>query len=70
MEGPQYVSRDPGFPLLFEARNSGFQSKIGQDLGPKVCARVRMPQITLGITGLHEILGKDYGIEEPHWGPP
>ena len=22
-----------------------------------------------GITGLHEILGRDYGIEEPHWGP-
>ena len=22
-----------------------------------------------GITSLHEILGRDYGIEEPHWGP-
>ena len=22
-----------------------------------------------GITRLHEILGRDYGIEEPHWGP-
>ena len=22
-----------------------------------------------GITGLHEILGRDYGIEEPNWGP-
>ena len=22
----------------------------------------------LGITGLHEILGRDYGIEEPYWG--
>ena len=28
-----------------------------------------MPKITLGITGLHKILGRDYGIEEPHWGP-
>ena len=28
-----------------------------------------MPKITLGITGLHEILGRDYGIEEPYWGP-
>ena len=27
-----------------------------------------MPKITLGITGLHEILGRDYGIEEPYWG--
>ena len=25
--------------------------------------------MTLGITGLHEILGRDYGIEEPYWGP-
>ena len=24
---------------------------------------------TLGITGLHEISGRDYGIEEPFWGP-
>ena len=27
-----------------------------------------MPKITLRITGLHEILGRDYGIEEPYWG--
>ena len=27
-----------------------------------------MPKITLEITGLHEILGRDYGIEEPYWG--
>ena len=27
-----------------------------------------MPKITLGIKGLHEILGQDYGIEEPYWG--
>ena len=27
-----------------------------------------MPKITLGITGLDEILGWDYGIEEPYWG--
>ena len=27
-----------------------------------------MPKITLGNTGLHEILGRDYGIEEPCWG--
>ena len=24
-------------------------------------------KITLGITGLHPILGRDYGIEEPYW---
>ena len=28
-----------------------------------------MPKITLGITGLHEVLGRDYGSEEPYWGP-
>ena len=28
-----------------------------------------MPKIALGITGLLEILDRDYGIEEPYWGP-
>ena len=28
-----------------------------------------MPKIALGITELLEILGRDYGIEEPYWGP-
>ena len=28
-----------------------------------------MPKITLWTTGLHEILGRDYGIEEPYWEP-
>ena len=28
-----------------------------------------MPKIALGITGLLKILGLDYGIEEPYWGP-
>ena len=27
-----------------------------------------MPKITLGITGLHEILNRDHRIEEPYWG--
>ena len=35
----------------------------------KVWARVRMFKITLGITGLQEILGRDYGIKEPYWAP-
>ena len=65
-EGPQEVFRDPGFPLL-EARDSGFFSKTGQDSGLKVCARVRMPEISLGVTELHEIFGLVYGIEEPYW---
>ena len=28
-----------------------------------------MPKIALGITRLLETLGRDYGIEEPYWGP-
>ena len=28
-----------------------------------------MPNIALGITELQGILGRDYGIEEPYWGP-
>ena len=34
-----------------------------------MCVQVRMPKISLGIMGLHEILGPDYGIEKPYWGP-
>ena len=45
------------------------KAKSGRDSGLKVCARGEMPKITLGITGLHEILGRDYGIGEPYWGP-
>ena len=28
-----------------------------------------MQEIAIGITGLNETLDRDYGIEEPHWGP-
>ena len=28
-----------------------------------------MPKIAVGITRLLETLGRDYGIEEPYWGP-
>ena len=40
-----------------------------RDLGLKVCAGDGMPKITLGITGLHEVLGRDYRSEKPYWGP-
>ena len=46
-----------------------FKAKSGRDSGLKVCAGGGMPKIALGITGLLEILGRDYGIEEPYWGP-
>ena len=45
------------------------KAKSGRDSGLKVYVRDGMPKITLRITGLHEILGRDYGIEEPHLGP-
>ena len=46
-----------GFPL-FESRDSGL----------KVCERGGITKITLRITGLLEILGRDYGIEKPYLG--
>ena len=46
-----------------------FKGKSGRDLRLKVCAGGGMPKVTLGITGLPENLGRDYGIEKPYWGP-
>ena len=45
-----------------------FKAKSERDSVLKVCAEGGMPKITLGITELHEILGRDYGIEEPFKG--
>ena len=28
-----------------------------------------MPKVIIGITRWYEILGRNYGIEEPYWGP-
>ena len=64
-EGPQYFFQDSVFPL-FEARDSGFKSRKSRRVsGLKVCAGGGTPKITLGITELHEILSRDYGIENP-----
>ena len=41
--------RDVEFPL-FEARDSGFKAKRGQDSGLKVCTRCRIPKLNIGIT--------------------
>ena len=60
--------RYPGFPLL-EDRDSFYKAKSGRDSGLNVRAGGRMPNRTLGITRLQGILGRDYGIEEPYWGP-
>ena len=45
------------------------KAKSRRDSGLKVCAGGGTPKLTLGITGLHEILSRDYGIEEPYWRP-
>ena len=46
-----------------------YKAKSERDLGLKVCTGGGMPKITLRITGLHEVLGRDYGSEKPHRGP-
>ena len=45
------------------------KAKSGGVWGLKVCPGGGIPKITLEITGLHETLRRDYGIEEPYWGP-
>ena len=62
-----YGIRD--FPYL-KLGIQDFKAKSSRrDLGLKVCAVGGMPKMTFGIPGLHEIWGRDYGIEEPYWGP-
>ena len=46
-----------------------FKAKSGRDSGLKLREGGGMPKMTLGIMGLDEILGRDYGTEEPYWGP-
>ena len=49
------------FPYLnLEIRD--FSAKSGRDSELKVYSGGEMPIVTLGITGLHEILGRDYEI--------
>ena len=56
------------FPYLkLGIRN--LKAKSGGVSGLKVWQGREIPKITLGITGLHETLGRDYGIEKPYWGP-
>ena len=43
------------------------KANSGRVLGLKVCVGGGMPKITLGITGLHEILRRNYEIEELFW---
>ena len=52
------------FPYLkLGIRDSGFSSKIRASFG----IGGAMPKKPSGLKGLHQILGRDYGIEEPCW---
>ena len=68
LRAPNRFSRIRDFPSL-KLGIRDFTGKSGKDSGLKVCAGGGMPKIALGITGLLEILGRDYAIEEPYWGP-
>ena len=54
--------------ILTEPRDSGFQSKIRARFGIESIAGGGMPKITIGITGLLEIKGRDCGIGERYRG--
>ena len=45
------------------------KAESGRVSGLKVYLGGGMPNITLGITGLHEVLGRDYGTDEPYREP-
>lgn len=55
------------FPYL-KLKIQDYEAKSGRDSGLKVFAWGGTPKITIKIMGLHEILGQDYGIEEPYRG--
>ena len=46
-----------------------YKANSGQASGLKVCLCGGMPKIKMGLRDCTKILGRDYGIEEPYWGP-
>ena len=46
-----------------------FTAQVGWVLGLKVWAEEVRCKTVIGITWLNETLDRDYGIEEPYWGP-
>jgi len=46
-----------------------FKANSLRDLGGESIRGRWMLKLTLGITGLHEILGRDYRIKKPYCGP-
>ena len=55
-----------GIRFTFNYLIRDFKAKSGRDSELKVCTGGGMPKGTLGMTGLHEISGRDYRIEEPY----
>ena len=68
-EGSQDVSRDSGL-ASFEGRDSwNFKAKEAAKFGiRKVYTRRGIPQISIGITGLGENLGRKVAVKA-YWGP-
>ena len=54
--------------LYFNRGIRDFKGKSGRDSGLKVSRKVGCKKI-IGIAGLYEIWGRDYGIEESYLGP-
>lgn len=52
-----------GIPVFF------LKVKSGRHSGLKVSTECGISKITIGITGFHEILVRDHGIDERYWGP-
>ena len=62
--------RPQGFSLFILSRSrefGNFKAKSWRDL--RLSSVGGMPEIILGIMGLHEILVRDSGIKELYWGP-
>ena len=69
MRIPSRVFGIGDFPYLkLEIRD--MKAKCGRDSGLKVGLVLASHLAPVGITGLHQILGRYYGIEEPYWGFP
>ena len=56
-----------GIFLIRSSEFGNFKAKLGRDSGLKVSSEGGMPEISLGITRLNEILGQNSEIKELYW---
>ena len=56
-----------GISLIRGSEFGKFKAKLGRESGLKVSSEGGMPEISLGITGLNEILGRNSEIKELYW---